>query len=69
MTITPISRLWIGKKGLPPTKVLKLKHDTFSIIFYPKGDLDYHIDLINLPTLEEAKELPESYYKEWLNVN
>jgi hypothetical protein len=59
-------RLWIGPKPTKIIKPFKLKHKVFGIIFFfPETD---GIHLVDLPTLREAKELAESYYKQWLQV-
>ena len=51
------------------TEFIKLKHPVFSINFHPINDSLNVLDLVDMPTLKEAKELAESYYNIWLKVN
>jgi hypothetical protein len=62
MLISTCPRLWLLGKGF------KLKHPVFHIIFFLPGDSHKHIDLIDMPTLREAKKLAECYYEKWLKV-
>jgi hypothetical protein len=59
MVVTQISHLPLRHK------TFKLRHPVFHIIFFVA---DHYVHLIDLPTLESAKELAESYYTQWVQV-
>jgi len=60
-------RLWIGPTPSNPIRRFKLKRKVYGTLFFWPGT-DFHVRLVDMPTLKEAKELAESYYKQWLQV-
>jgi hypothetical protein len=64
--ISTISRLRV------PTNIcryISLKHPSYRITFCPYGDTTRLCHLVETPTLSEAKEIAEQYYREWDVIN
>ena len=67
--IDKISSLLITNLQLTDFRVIKLKHPSYHISFSPNAETQNICHLVATPTLNEAKELAEWYYAEWLSVN
>jgi hypothetical protein len=62
--IDRITYLWVSVR-----KKINLKKPSYHISFCPNADTGNICDLVDCPTLIEAKNLAEWYYAEWLDVN
>lgn len=67
MFIVTVTHIFLAKGHL--LVPINLNHPTYRISFSPDPDAPYGADIIEQPTLKQAKRFAERYYSKWLEVN
>ena len=69
VTIMPFRTIYIPIQIQPKAKGIQLKNSYWRVHFCPQSDINKCRDVIESPTLYQAKKLAEWYYSQWLKVN